>query len=161
MDMLRYHLFEGGNAWMNEYGTSDDFEQFQILQKYSPLHNINANTPKEYPAVLMLTGQHDNRVLPLHSYKMIATLQKAFGHLSQQKNPLLLRVEAKGGHGADKPLSILVRLYLNFKNFYCKKNFYNLLLFIYFQIEEYTDILTFVHKALKLEFKKNIDKNKL
>lgn len=99
LDMLRYHKFTIGWAWTSEYGSSDNPEQFEYLYDYSPLHNIEPGT--EYPATLIMTADTDDRVVPTHSYKFAATLQKA-----QAGNaPTLLRVETKAGHGAGKPTS--------------------------------------------------------
>jgi len=97
LDMLRYHKFTIGHAWIPEYGSSDDPEMFKVLRAYSPLHNIQAGT--EYPPTLVMTGDHDDRVLPGHSYKFAATLQRAQGGSA----PILLRVDTKAGHGAGKP----------------------------------------------------------
>src|SRR5690606_1205036 len=96
MDMLRYHRFTIGHAWASEYGRSDDPEAFEWLYRYSPLHNCK---PAVYPPTLILTGDHDDRVLPGHSYKFAATLQQA----QQGAAPILLRVETDTGHGAGKP----------------------------------------------------------
>ncbi|MGE5815134.1 MAG: prolyl oligopeptidase family serine peptidase, partial [Acidobacteriota bacterium] len=93
MDMLRYDQFTGGKAWATEYGTSSDAEQFNYLIKYSPLHNIKAGTC--YPATLVTTADHDDRVVPSHSFKFTATLQKAQGC----DKPILIRVETEGSHG--------------------------------------------------------------
>jgi prolyl oligopeptidase len=93
MDMLRYDQFTGGKAWATEYGTSSDPEQFKYLIKYSPLQNIKPGTC--YPATLVTTADHDDRVVPSHSFKFIATLQKAQGC----DKPILIRVETAGSHG--------------------------------------------------------------
>ncbi|MGE3173069.1 MAG: prolyl oligopeptidase family protein [Planctomycetota bacterium] len=98
LDMLRYHQFTIGWAWASEYGRSDDPEQFAWLHRYSPLHNVHPGTA--YPPTLILTGDHDDRVLPGHSYKFAATLQQAQGGPA----PILLRVETDAGHGAGKPV---------------------------------------------------------
>ncbi|KAH9276891.1 hypothetical protein BASA83_000403 [Batrachochytrium salamandrivorans] len=97
LDMYRFHKFTIGAAWVSDYGNPDKAEDFEILKKYSPLHNIS--NKKEYPAVLIMTGDHDDRVVPLHSHKFIAELQHT---LKDNKNPLLERVETKAGHGAGK-----------------------------------------------------------
>ncbi|NIG56241.1 S9 family peptidase [Chitinophaga sp. Cy-1792] len=97
MDMLRYHKFTIGNTWAEEYGTSDNKEQFAYLIRYSPLHNIT--TGKSYPAVMALTGDHDDTVVPAHSYKYIATLQQKQGG----NNPVLIRIDSNSGHGPGKP----------------------------------------------------------
>ncbi len=99
LDMLRYHLFTVGWGWAVEYGSSDDPEQFEYIYKYSPLHNIHAGTC--YPATLITTGDHDDRVVPAHSFKFAATLQEAQGC----DNPVLIRIDANAGHGAGKPVA--------------------------------------------------------
>jgi len=99
MDMLRYHEFTIGWAWVGEYGSSDDARQFANLIKYSPLHNLKPGT--EYPATLVTTADHDDRVVPGHSFKFAAALQAAQG----VKNPALIHIETKAGHGAGTPTS--------------------------------------------------------
>jgi len=99
MDMLRYHKFTIGRYWATDYGTSDDSTQFEYLYKYSPLHNIIGGV--EYPAVFVTTGDHDDRVVPAHSFKYIATLQSKHSG----KKPTLIRIETNAGHGAGKPIS--------------------------------------------------------
>ena len=98
MDMLRYHKFTVGWGWAVEYGSSDSLPFFNYIYKYSPLHNIK---PKSYPATLVTTADHDDRVVPAHSFKYIATLQEN----QKGNNPVLIRVDVKAGHGAGKPLS--------------------------------------------------------
>jgi prolyl oligopeptidase len=115
MDMLRFHLFTIGWAWVDEYGSSKDSIQFENLYNYSPLHNIS-NTAK-YPAVMVITADHDDRVVPAHSFKYISTLQEKY----LGKNPVLIRVQTKAGHGAGKPTSMRIdeaadRLSFMFKN---------------------------------------------
>jgi len=100
MDMLRYHLFTIGWAWAVEYGNSDDSDHFYNLLSYSPLHNINTN--QIYPATLITTADHDDRVVPAHSFKYAATIQEKKW---DNPNPLLIRIETKAGHGAGKPTS--------------------------------------------------------
>ena len=102
MDMLRFHKFTIGWAWVNEYGSSDDAEQFEILRKYSPLHNLKQGT--SYPAVMVTTSDHDDRVVPAHSFKFAAALQAAHAG----KTPALIRIETKSGHGAGTPTSKLI-----------------------------------------------------
>lgn len=101
MDMLRYHLFTIGWNWASDYGTSaDSKEMFDYLHAYSPLHNIkNDGTP--YPAILVTTADHDDRVVPAHSFKYTATLQAS----NTGNAPKLIRIETKAGHGSGKPIS--------------------------------------------------------
>lgn len=115
MDMLRFHKFTIGWAWVNEYGSSDNPEQFKYLIKYSPLHNIRKGLP--YPAVLVTTADHDDRVFPAHSFKYIATLQEKY----KGPNPALLRVETQVGHGAQTTNKI-IDYYTDLWSFF----FYNL-----------------------------------
>jgi prolyl oligopeptidase len=102
LDMLRYHRFTIGSTWAAEYGTSDHKEQFQYLVKYSPLHNIKAGV--QYPATFITTADHDNTVVPAHSYKYAATLQEN----QQGANPVLIRIDSKTGHGPGKPTARLI-----------------------------------------------------
>src|SRR5688500_5604755 len=97
MDMLRFHKFTIGSAWTSDYGSSDDPKQFQFLRAYSPLHNIKPGT--RYPATLITTADHDDRVVPGHSFKYAATLQAA----QAGPDPVLIRIETKAGHGAGTP----------------------------------------------------------
>lgn len=99
LDMLRYHQFTIGYAWATEYGRSDNPKDFEYLYKYSPLHNLKKNV--RYPATLITTADHDDRVVPAHSFKFAAALQEANNGL----NPTLIRIESKAGHGAGKPTS--------------------------------------------------------
>lgn len=99
MDMLRYHKFTIGWGWVVEYGSSDNPEQFEYIYKYSPLHNIKEGV--EYPATLITTGDHDDRVVPAHSFKFAAQMQYA----QAGDAPILIRIETKAGHGAGKPTS--------------------------------------------------------
>ena len=96
LDMLRFHLFTIGRAWSVDYGNSESKEEFECLYKYSPLHNLKK---ANYPATLILTGDHDDRVVPAHSFKFAATLQKA----NTDNNPTLIRVDVNAGHGSGKP----------------------------------------------------------
>ena len=122
MDMLRYHKFTIGWAWATEYGRSDNSKaEFENLYKYSPLHNLKPGV--KYPATLITTADHDDRVVPAHSFKFAATLQAD----NDGTNPTLIRIETKAGHGAGKPTSK--------------------------QIEEAADIWSFVMYNLKMEFK--------
>lgn len=96
MDMLRFEKFTIGWAWTSDYGTVNDKTDFEALYKYSPLHNIQKI---KYPAVLVTTSDHDDRVVPAHSFKYTATLQEA----QQGDKPILIRIEVNAGHGAGKP----------------------------------------------------------
>jgi prolyl oligopeptidase len=97
MDMLRYHKFTIGRAWASDYGTSDTKEGFNYLYKYSPLHNLKKGV--KYPATLAITGDHDDRVVPMHTFKFMATLQED----QAGSNPVIVRIETKAGHGGGKP----------------------------------------------------------
>lgn len=119
LDMLRYHKFTIGWAWATDYGLSDNKEEFDCLIKYSPLHNVKET---EYPATLVTTGDHDDRVVPAHSFKFIATLQEK----QKGENPTLVRIDTNAGHGAGKPTSK--------------------------QIEEYADIWSFVFYNLGMKY---------
>jgi prolyl oligopeptidase len=121
MDMLRYHKFTIGWAWATEYGRSDKKEDFENLYKYSPLQNLKPGV--KYPATLVTTADHDDRVVPAHSFKFAATLQAD----NDGTNPTLIRIETKAGHGAGKPTSK--------------------------QIEEAADIWSFVMYNLGMDFK--------
>ena len=99
LDMLRYHLFLIARLWIPEYGSPDEPEQFVWLRAYSPYHHVREGT--QYPAVLLATAESDTRVDPMHARKMTARLQAA----SASGRPILLRLEARAGHGAGKPIS--------------------------------------------------------
>ena len=108
MDMLRYHKFTIGWNWASDYGTSDDSpEMFRYLRAYSPLHNLRPGTA--YPATLVTTADHDDRVVPAHSFKFAATLQECQTATQQQSAaplpPVLIRIDTKAGHGGGKPLA--------------------------------------------------------
>lgn len=119
LDMLRYHKFTIGWAWATDYGTSEDSINFNNLMKYSPLHNVRINN---YPAILVTTADHDDRVVPAHSFKFISRLQE------YQTGPLptLIRIDVNAGHGAGKPVSM--------------------------QIDEFGDIWAFVFYNLGMKF---------
>ncbi|MBN1634523.1 MAG: S9 family peptidase [Ignavibacteria bacterium] len=102
MDMLRFHKFTIGWAWVTEYGSSDDMENFINLYSYSPYHNLKSGV--NYPAVLVTTSDHDDRVVPLHSFKYIARLQELY----KGENPVLIRVETDAGHSAGKPTTKII-----------------------------------------------------
>ena len=121
MDMLRYHTFTIGHAWATEYGRSDKEEDFKNLIKYSPLHNLKKGV--KYPATLVTTADHDDRVVPADSFKFAATLQED----NAGANPTLIRIETKAGHGGGKPTSK--------------------------QIDEASDIWSFVMYNLGMSFK--------
>jgi len=118
MDMLRFHKFTIGWAWVSDYGCADDPREFPALYAYSPLHNVK---PAHYPPTLILTSDHDDRVMPAHSYKFAAAMQAA----QQGDAPILIRIQTKAGHGVGKPTKLL--------------------------IEERADIWAFVVEALQLE----------
>ena len=102
MDMLRFHKFTIGWAWVAEYGSSENAEEFATLYAYSPLHNLKPGTA--YPATLITTADHDDRVVPAHSFKFAAALQAAHGGDA----PVLIRIDMKAGHGAGKPTAKII-----------------------------------------------------
>ena len=102
MDMLRYHLFTIGWNWASDYGTSEDDEaMFKALYAYSPLHTIKSGADVHYPAIMVTTADHDDRVVPAHSFKYAATLQAA----QTGDQPKIIRIDTKAGHGGGKPIS--------------------------------------------------------
>jgi prolyl oligopeptidase len=106
LDMLRYHTFTAGAGWGYDYGTAaDSKEMFAYLKGYSPIHNVKKGT--EYPATLITTGDHDDRVVPAHSFKFAAELQEKQGG----ENPVLIRIETNAGHGAGTPISKIIEQY--------------------------------------------------
>ena len=122
MDMLRYHKFTIGWNWASDYGTSEDSkEMFEYLKGYSPLHNLRPGT--SYPATLVTTADHDDRVVPAHSFKFAATLQECHNG----NNPVLIRIDTKAGHGGGKPLAKV--------------------------LEEQTDIYAFIMQNMGMKFK--------
>ncbi len=122
LDMLRYHTFTAGAGWAYDYGTSeDDQEMFDYLYGYSPLHNIKEGV--QYPATLITTGDHDDRVVPAHSFKFAAELQaKQTG-----TNPVLIRIETDAGHGAGTPISKTIEQYADIFGFTLYNMGYNVL----------------------------------
>jgi prolyl oligopeptidase len=102
MDMLRFHKFTIGWAWTSDYGSADNADEFKALYAYSPLHNLKKGT--RYPSTMVTTADHDDRVVPAHSFKFAAELQ----HAHQGDNPVLIRIETKAGHGAGKPTSKII-----------------------------------------------------
>jgi prolyl oligopeptidase len=112
MDMLRYHKFTAGAGWAYDYGTADDSkEMFEYIYGYSPVHNIKEGI--QYPATLVTTGDHDDRVVPAHSFKFAAELQsKQAGN-----NPVLIRIETNAGHGAGTPVSKTIEQYADIFGF--------------------------------------------
>ncbi|MBL0343468.1 MAG: S9 family peptidase [Bacteroidetes bacterium] len=119
MDMLRFHKFTIGWAWTGDFGSSEDIEQFKALYSYSPLHNIRKAI--HYPATLVTTADHDDRVVPAHSFKFISTLQEN----NSGSNPVMIRIDVNAGHGSGKPVSK--------------------------QIEEQTDVFSFLMYNLEMK----------
>ncbi|TMM59093.1 S9 family peptidase [Maribacter algarum] len=112
LDMLRYHTFTAGAGWAYDYGTSEESEEmFEYLKGYSPVHNVKAGV--EYPATLVTTGDHDDRVVPAHSFKFAAELQEK----QAGSNPTLIRIETNAGHGAGTPVSKTIEQYADIYGF--------------------------------------------
>ena len=112
LDMLRYHTFTAGAGWAYDYGTSEESqEMFEYLKGYSPVHNVKAGV--EYPATLITTGDHDDRVVPAHSFKFAAELQEK----QTGDNPVLIRIETDAGHGAGTPVSKTIEQYADIFGF--------------------------------------------
>ncbi|MBP6549679.1 MAG: S9 family peptidase [Flavobacterium sp.] len=104
LDMLRYHTFTSGAGWAYDYGTSQDSkEMFEYIKKYSPVHNVKKGT--QYPATMVTTGDHDDRVVPAHSFKFAAELQEK----QSGSNPVLIRIDVKAGHGAGKSVEATIQ----------------------------------------------------
>ena len=104
LDMLRYHTFTSGAGWAYDYGTSQDSkEMFEYIKKYSPVHNVKKGT--QYPATMVTTGDHDDRVVPAHSFKFAAELQEK----QSESNPTLIRIDVKAGHGAGKSVEATIQ----------------------------------------------------
>lgn len=113
-DMMRFHKFTIGAAWRGEYGFAEDHEDDCLcMLKYSPLHNVKPprDEANQLPSILITTADHDDRVVPLHSFKMAAELQAVAGASPNQHRPLLIRIESKAGHGAGKPTSKILDEY--------------------------------------------------
>jgi prolyl oligopeptidase len=114
MDMLRFHKFTIGWAWVSDYGSAEDPEEFRYLVVYSPLHNLRPGT--HYPATLITTSDHDDRVVPGHSFKFAAALQAA----QAGDAPVLIRIQKKAGHGMGKPTAILIQEQADIWAFLCR-----------------------------------------
>ena len=113
MDMLRFHRFTIGHAWINEYGCADSSEaEFKNLYAYSPLHNLKDDVL--YPSTMVTTADHDDRVVPAHSFKFAATLQEK----GKKGNPYLIRIDKKAGHGAGKPTAKIIEEYTDLWSFF-------------------------------------------
>jgi prolyl oligopeptidase len=119
MDMLHFRDFTLGKGWESDFGSIDDPDEFRAMLRYSPLQNVKSGV--NYPAVLVTTGDHDDRVFPAHSFKFTAAMQ----HADPRGRPILMRIETRAGHGAGKPTAKL--------------------------IDESADIFAFVREAMGLE----------
>ena len=102
LDMLRFHRFTIGWAWVSDYGSPEDPEQFAVLRAYSPYHNLKLGVA--YPPTLIMTADHDDRVVPAHSFKFAAALQEAQGGQA----PVLIRIQTGAGHGVGKPTRMIL-----------------------------------------------------
>jgi prolyl oligopeptidase len=112
LDMLRYHKFTAGAGWAYDYGTAEESEEmFRYLLKYSPVQHVKAGT--EYPATLITTSDHDDRVVPAHSFKFAAQLQEK----QSGSNPVLIRIETKAGHGSGTPVNKTIEQYADIFSF--------------------------------------------
>lgn len=118
MDMLRFHKFTIGHAWCSEYGCADNSEEeYQNLLAYSPIHNVRIPEcgEGEYPSMMLLTGDHDDRVVPLHTLKLVATIQSQMKQVDKgrdiPRNPVIARIESQTGHGAGKPTDKVIEQY--------------------------------------------------
>ena len=112
LDMLRYHTFTAGAGWAYDYGTSEQSqEMYAYLKGYSPVHNVKAGT--QYPATLVTTGDHDDRVVPAHSFKFAAELQEK----QTGPNPTLIRIDVNAGHGAGKSTEAIIQEYVDIQAF--------------------------------------------
>ena len=108
LDMLRYHTFTSGAGWAYDYGTSEQSkEMFDYIRAYSPVHNVKSGV--QYPATMVTTGDHDDRVVPAHSFKFAAQLQAK--QTQTVALPMLIRIETNGGHGAGTPASKTISQY--------------------------------------------------
>jgi len=128
LDMLRFHKFTIGHAWTGDFGDPDKPEDFKFLYEYSPLHNIRINPDHQWPASLILTADHDDRVVPAHSLKYVAQLYHTIAHeaAEKQRNPLLAYIDVDAGHGAGKPTAKT--------------------------IEEFARVYAFIHRVLKVPY---------
>lgn len=113
MDMLRFNKFTAGRYWTDDYGSSDNAEQFEALYAYSPYHNIKDGT--KYPPTLITTADTDDRVVPAHSFKYAAAMQ----HAQAGDAPILIRIETRAGHGAGTPTMKLIEHYGDIYAFLC------------------------------------------